>query len=435
MGPRRVGPRRVGPRTLGPRTGGLEGWEAQNFALFFPLPQRFSFILPSLGGLEAPAAPKPSGFHTTAREPKRAHLRVPTFKNTTKIPLENPQEREERMKMGAGESKKKAKFWAVRRRGVRRVRRRVVSFQPKRPFLLRTPLASAECVRSVLCCAVVSVTIEHGQKQEWVLEDNLSQAVWRTILRGPRPPPGSWQCGTRQNSSSTPARGTGGFNQGRAPLQQNRSRVSQGPVNSGVAQPPQRLSPDERVSEARARVLRLEAALQVLEEDSPEGLPIKEALKKARDQCRALPIGERLDSTLKFVQRSRARIEKIQADLTREQHLLQQALESLQRLRDEAINSVPDPSPNGRPPVPMDVENSVEEVRRLRAQVADLQQERALGQETDESRAKKARTLSVPTPALGVGPAHGVGGSSRASDVMQTLIDAADSTLKEVRNV
>ena len=34
---------------------------------------------------EAPAAPKPPGFHTTAREPKRAHLRVPIFTKTTKI--------------------------------------------------------------------------------------------------------------------------------------------------------------------------------------------------------------------------------------------------------------------------------------------------------------------------------------------------------------
>ena len=178
------------------------------------------------------------------------------------------------------------------------------------------------------------------------------------------------------------------------------------------------------IQELRSRrrgSVHLEAALQVLGEDSPEGQPIKEALKKARDQCPALPI--------------RARIEKIQADLTREQHLLQQALESLQRLRDDTNNSVLGPSPNGRPPVPMDVENPVEEVQRLRAQVAELQQERASGQETDESRAKKARILSVPTPTLDVGPVHGVvGGSSRASDVMQTLIDAAESTLKEVRN-
>ena len=39
---------------------------------------------------EAPAAPKPPGFHTTAREPKRAHLRVPVFKNTTKIQRKGP---------------------------------------------------------------------------------------------------------------------------------------------------------------------------------------------------------------------------------------------------------------------------------------------------------------------------------------------------------
>ena len=161
-----------------------------------------------------------------------------------------------------------------------------------------------------------------GRNRKWVLEDNLSQAVWRTILRGPvhhlvhgngeqdnrrilHPPQQRAQEGSIRKSTSNKI-----------------GRESLGPGNSGVAQPPQRLSPDERVSEARARVPRLEAALQVLGEDSPEGLPIKEALKKARDQSRSLPIGERLDSTLKFVQRSRARIEKIQ-DLTREQHLLQ----------------------------------------------------------------------------------------------------------------
>ena len=37
--------------------------------------------------------------------------------NTTKIPREDPPKREERMKFLAGERKKRAKFWAVRRRG------------------------------------------------------------------------------------------------------------------------------------------------------------------------------------------------------------------------------------------------------------------------------------------------------------------------------
>ena len=168
-----------------------------------------------------------------------------------------------------------------------------------------------------------------GRNRKWVLEDNLSQTVWRTILRGPHPPPGSWQCGMRQNSSSMPAKGTGGFNQG----EHHSNRTGRELLRvQGIQAAPQRLSPDERVSEARARVLRLEAAL---------------------------PIGERL----KFADRSRARIE------TRPKHLLQRG----------SNQQCPDPSPNGRPPVPMDVENPMEEVRRLRAQVADLQQERALG--------------------------------------------------------
>ena len=35
---------------------------------------------------EAPAALKPPGFHTTTREPKRAHLRVPVFTKTKQKP-------------------------------------------------------------------------------------------------------------------------------------------------------------------------------------------------------------------------------------------------------------------------------------------------------------------------------------------------------------
>ena len=46
-----------------------------------------------------------------AQEPSNVHA--------TKIPREDTQEREERMKIAAGEGKKRAKFWAVRRKAVR----------------------------------------------------------------------------------------------------------------------------------------------------------------------------------------------------------------------------------------------------------------------------------------------------------------------------
>ena len=65
-----------------------------------------------------PQRPSLPGFHTTGREPKRAHSRV-VFKNTTEIPRKDPQ-RSEEMKIVAGERTKSAKFWAVRRREVRR---------------------------------------------------------------------------------------------------------------------------------------------------------------------------------------------------------------------------------------------------------------------------------------------------------------------------
>ena len=58
-----------------------------------------------------------------------------------------------------------------------------------------------------------------------------------------------------------------------------------------------------------------------------------------------------------------------------------------------------------RPSAQMVVEDPREEVQRLRAQVAELQHERAT---TEESRAKKARVLSAPvldlTPLPGAGP-------------------------------
>ena len=121
---------------------GPEGW-AQNFALFRPSPAPFSLFLSFSGGLlvefwwclkrrgsqmstfgvlglscEAPAAPKPPGFHTTTRDPKRAHLRVSVFTKTTKFNEKTPRERQKERKWGAGEGEKKAKFWAVRWRAV-----------------------------------------------------------------------------------------------------------------------------------------------------------------------------------------------------------------------------------------------------------------------------------------------------------------------------
>ena len=137
--PRRVVPRRVGPRRVGRRVG-------PKFRAFFSLSRRkirsFLSSLEVFSGIlvvfEAPGRSNvhvwssravvcepgrpglvgPPGFHTTAREPKRAHLRVPVFKNTTKIQRENTQRGKKRTNFAAGEGEKRAKFWAVPGRAV-----------------------------------------------------------------------------------------------------------------------------------------------------------------------------------------------------------------------------------------------------------------------------------------------------------------------------
>ena len=143
MGPRKGGaPKGWGPERVGPRKGGApKGWGAQNFALFLPFPATIiflSFFLLSPGGpfvefwwcFEAqvpsnvhvwssravvceprrPGLVGPPGFHTTTREPKRAHMRVTVFKNTTKIQRKRPTREGENNKNCGGKGKKKSEI-------------------------------------------------------------------------------------------------------------------------------------------------------------------------------------------------------------------------------------------------------------------------------------------------------------------------------------
>ena len=55
---------------------------------------------------ETPAASGPPGFHTTAREPKRAPLRVPAF-NHHQNSMRRPPERQEKNEFSGGRGKKK----------------------------------------------------------------------------------------------------------------------------------------------------------------------------------------------------------------------------------------------------------------------------------------------------------------------------------------
>ena len=72
----------------------------------------------SLSGCRVkPRRPKPPGFTRQPENSKRAHLSAPAFRNTTKIPREDPHEREERTKNVWEREKKSDIFGPFRGRG------------------------------------------------------------------------------------------------------------------------------------------------------------------------------------------------------------------------------------------------------------------------------------------------------------------------------
>ena len=174
-------------------------------------------------------------------------------------------------------------------------------------------------------------------------------------------------------------------------------------------------SPNERVEEAKARVARLEGALQLLGVDSPDAEPIKVALETARGQCRVLPVGERLDSCLKFVERAKARVLKQQIEVQAAQELLAkfesqvaQGLADLERLRAEARVT---PVATTRPEA--EVGNHIEELAALRREVDQLRRQRDAWLE----KSNPSQSMDTSTPGI----------LESRSSRMATLIDEADA--------
>ena len=73
--------------------------------------------------------------------------------------------------------------------------------------------------------------------------------------------------------------------------------------------------PQERAVEAAGRISRLESALELLGHDSPEAEPLEASLKKAQEQFRVRPLGERLDSCLQFIERAKGRVSRAEASI------------------------------------------------------------------------------------------------------------------------
>ena len=138
-------------------------------------------------------------------------------------------------------------------------------------------------------------------RRKWGFDEDLSQVLWRQLLRGPRPPSVQWPHSRRHVSAidhqvpaakkgkkgSGPAKGVGKGSHQQAPRHNA--------TGQSVAAPKQRvpMSPDQVVEAARSRVAKLKQVLATLGEEDHMYPAVQEALSKAEYQAREQLVCER----------------------------------------------------------------------------------------------------------------------------------------------
>ena len=156
---------------------------------------------------------------------------------------------------------------------------------------------------------------------------------WLQVIRGPRPASVQWPRAVPNSN------------------RESRKKVAkvdlpERPVAPRPARPAR--SPDLVSAETAQEVQRLENAVSALGEDNPLAKPLVSALKAAKSKLEA-PIGERLDSCQRFLERARKRVtsaESAIAEAVAERDRLVAELaegeKRMERLREEA-HAVPPP--------------------------------------------------------------------------------------------
>ena len=106
-----------------------------------------------------------------------------------------------------------------------------------------------------------------GRNRKFVLEDNLQQeVVWRTIMRGPRPPSASWpQKGKHNSSAAAPSK-------------------AQSPPSSDAKKVQAPPSPKSKVSSIQAAVLAVLSGRDALQRTKGQFQAITESSSRARER-------------------------------------------------------------------------------------------------------------------------------------------------------
>ena len=227
--------------------------------------------------------------------------------------------------------------------------------------------------------------------RKWVLQDDIQEAVWRTILRGPRPPSNKWEMRSKSEVSKTHSTFSKGVSKkdppaSMKPVQAKATQKGHPWQGSKSPKPREPLSPDQAMEAARARVLKLQGVLTTLGEDDEMYPTILEALKKAQSRAQERPVSERIQSTQSFVDRKRKRVERAKeivakardtlasaiADQEQQEALLADGERSLAELKVEE-KAVPSPFKSDPPHIAPEEE----EFKRLQETIVGLQQELA----------------------------------------------------------
>ena len=271
---------------------------------------------------------------------------------------------------------------------------------------------------------------------------------WYEVIRGPRPPSVQWPHQQK------------GKGKGVAPSAAPRGRWRNPDRGAGRqpgrnAPPPsvptggnERRTPEEVVQGARARVVKLEAAISAVGESDPTFPALREALSQARRQAQVPPVESRIKSSEFFIERAKNRVEKARKEvddakakvvaaeitLTSEVSALQEGQLRHASLLVEASRT------EEQPPRIMPVDFKAELVQ-LRSLVVELQREReelrsefrqrGVATPAEESRPRKSiRSLSTPATDLMLPNNQLTISSGRDRDpsvVMETLIDGGSA--------
>ena len=244
-------------------------------------------------------------------------------------------------------------------------------------------------------------------RREWIFDEDLSQVLWRQLLRGPRPPSVQWP---RRNVSAVdgqppaPKKGKGkGQAKGAGKGVGNGAGKAKGHTDvqsrRGVGEP----SP-----EGRERVVRLQAALDAMgNADDPEVLSLREALRKAKQPVSPGPVGGRLDRCAHFIGRAEKRLqkadealEKLQADRTILVRELAEGRARLEALRVEASEEMARKEDQWRGAEDLwELRRENEQLRRFRDEHPDSasahQPRAAKCDSTEEAEGKRRRVLAI----------------------------------------